>query len=182
MGLDMYLYKRTYVKKWEHQSDENSFDVTVKRGGKTYPKIQPERISYIEEQIMYWRKANQIHGWFVDNTSVLEEEVKYSVTKQDLENLLNTCEQVLEILNKSKKKVIQVENGWSSGERTFCDVDVFDCEDEIMDLLPPTQGFFYGSSDINTYYEDTINETVRFLEREIPLCDEYDEFEYYASW
>jgi hypothetical protein len=180
MGLDMYLYKKTYVKKWEHQSDENSFDVTVKRGGVTYPKIQPERISYITEQIMYWRKANQIHGWFTTNTDEVVEEVKYRVSLDDLNKLLDTCKQVLEILSKSKKKVIQVRSGWSGG--IYSDVEVFDCEDEVLGLLPPTQGFFYGSSDINTYYQETIEETIRFLEREILLCDEYDEFEYYASW
>ena len=179
MGLDMYLYKRTYVKKWEHQSDENSFDVTVKRGGKTYPKIQPERISYIEEQIMYWRKANQIHGWFTSNTDEVVEEVKYRVSLDDLKNLLDTCKQVLDVLNKSKMKTVQVRSGWSG---VYSDVDVFDCEDEIRELLPPTQGFFYGSYDINEYYKDSIEETLRFLEGELPKCDEYDEFEYYASW
>ena len=182
MGLDMYLYKRTYVKKWEHQSDENSFDVTVKRGGKTYSKIQPERISYIEEQIMYWRKANQIHGWFKFNGTELIEEVKYSVNLDDVNKLLDTCKQVLEILNKSKMKTVQVRSGWSGGEEIYSDVEVIDCEDDVLDLLPPTEGFFYGSSDINEYYKETVEETIQFLETEIPLCDEYDEFEYYASW
>jgi len=51
-----------------------------------------------------------------------------------------------------------------------------------MELLPPTQGFFYGSDEIDEYYKETIDETIRFLEKEIPLCTEDDEFEYYASW
>ena len=182
MGLDMYLYKKTYVQSWSHQKPKDQFEVVVKRGGKPYKGVQPNRISYVTESIMYWRKANQVHGWFTSNTQELTEEVSYRVTLDDLKNLLDTCKQVLDILDKSKKKVIQVENGWSSGERTFCDIDVFDCEDEIMDLLPPTQGFFYGSSDINEYYKETIDETIRFLENEIPLCTEDDEFEYYASW
>jgi hypothetical protein len=54
--------------------------------------------------------------------------------------------------------------------------------DEVMELLPPTQGFFYGSDEIDEYYKETIDETIRFLEKEIPLCTEDDEFEYYASW
>jgi hypothetical protein len=64
----------------------------------------------------------------------------------------------------------------------FTDIETYDCSDEIMELLPPTQGFFYGSDDIGEYYKETVEETVRFLENEIPLCTEDDEFEYYASW
>lgn len=178
----MYLYKKTYVKKWSHQPKETQFEVKVKRGGVTYPNIKPERVSYIQEQIMYWRKANQIHGWFTTNGTELIEEVSYRLTLDDLKNLLDTCKQVSDILDKSKNKTIQVENGWSGGEKTFCDIEVFDCEDEITELLPPTQGFFYGSGDIGEYYKETIDETIRFLENEIPLCTEDDEFEYYGSW
>ena len=34
MGLDMYLSKRTYVKRWDHQKPENQHEVIVNRGGK----------------------------------------------------------------------------------------------------------------------------------------------------
>jgi hypothetical protein len=182
MGLDMYLYKKTYVKQWSHQPKENQFLVTVKKGGVTFPNIKPERVSYITEQIMYWRKANQIHGWFTSNGQELIEEVSYRLTLDDLKNLLDTCKQVLDVLNKSKMKTVQVRSGWSGGEEMFVGVDVYDCEEEIMELLPPTQGFFYGSSDINEYYKEEVEETIQFLEKEIPLCTDDDEFEYYASW
>jgi hypothetical protein len=79
-------------------------------------------------------------------------------------------------------KTVQVRSGWSGGEEMFTDIETYDCSDEIMELLPPTQGFFYGSDDIGEYYKETVEETVRFLENEIPLCTEDDEFEYYASW
>ena len=182
MGLDMYLSKKTYVKQWDFKKPEEQFQVTVKLGGKKFDGVKPERISYVTEELMYWRKANQIHGWFVNNGSEILEEVSYRLTFEDLQNLLDTCKQVLDILNKSEKKVIQVRSGWSGGEEIYSDVEVFDCEDEVSDLLPPTQGFFYGSYDINEYYKDSVEETLRFLERELPNCQEDDEFEYYASW
>jgi hypothetical protein len=182
MGLDMYLYKKTYVKQWSHQKPENQFEVVVKKGGKVFKGIQPSRISYVQEQIMYWRKANQIHGWFTSNGTELMEEVSYRLTLDDLKNLLDTCKQVLDVLNKSKMKTVQVRSGWSGGEEIFTDIETYDCNDEIMDLLPPTQGFFYGSDDISEYYKETVEETIQFLETEIPLCTEDDEFEYYASW
>jgi hypothetical protein len=182
MGLDMYLSKKTYVKQWSHNKPEEQFGVNVKRGGKPFKKIDSSRISYVTEELMYWRKANQIHGWFTSNTAEVTEEVLYRVTLEDLKNLLDTCKQVLGIMDKSNKKMVQVVSGWSGGERTYSDVETFDCEDEIMELLPPTQGFFYGSSEIDEWYKQSIEETVEFLEKEIPKSDEYDEFEYYASW
>ena len=182
MGLDMYLSKKTYVKQWSHNKPEEQFEVSVKRGGEPFEKIEPTRVSYVTEELMYWRKANQIHGWFVHNTQEVVEEVKYYVTKEDLQNLLDVCKQVLDVIAKSKMKTVQVRSGWSGGEETYSDVETFDCEDEIRELLPPTEGFFYGSYEIDEWYKNNIEETAAFLEKELPKCDEYDEFEYYASW
>jgi hypothetical protein len=182
MGLDMYLSKKTYVKQWEHNKPEEQFEVNVKRGGKPFKKIEPSRVSYITEELMYWRKANQIHGWFVHNTQEVVEEVKYYVTKEDLQNLLDVCKQVLDVLSKSEIKTVQVRSGWSGGEETYSDVETYDCEDEIRELLPPTEGFFYGSYEIDEWYKQAIEETVEFLEKELPKSDEHDDFEYYASW
>lgn len=182
MGLDMYLSKKTYVKQWSHNKPEDQFEVTVKKGGKPYKGIQSERISYVTESLMYWRKANQIHGWFTSNTSEITPEVLYRVTLDDLKNLLETCKQVVDIISKSEKKVVQVRSGWSGGEEVYDDVETFDCEEQIQELLPPTQGFFYGSYEIDEWYLGSVIETIEFLEKEIPKCDEYDEFEYYASW
>ena len=67
MGLDMYLEKRTYVRNWDHSPDDRRHEITVKLGGKDHPAIKTERISYIIKHIAYWRKANQVHQWFVDN-------------------------------------------------------------------------------------------------------------------
>lgn len=182
MGLDMYLSKKTYVKQWEHNKPEEQFEVSVKLGGKPFKKIDSGRISYVTEELMYWRKANQIHGWFVHNTQEIVEEVKYYVTKEDLDNLLDVCKQVLDVMSKSKMKTVQIRSGWSGGEEIYSDVETYDCEDEIRELLPPTEGFFYGSYEIDEWYKNNIEETVEFLERELPKCDEHDDFEYYASW
>ena len=182
MGLDMYLSKKTYVKQWSHNKPEDQYEVSVKKGGVTYPNIRTERVSYVTEELMYWRKANQIHGWFVNNTEERQPEINYYVTKQDLENLLLTCKNVLTIINNSKKKTVQIRSGWSSEGDTFSDVETFDCVDEVCDLLPPTQGFFYGSGEIDEWYKMSIDETVEFLERELPNTLDDDEFDYYASW
>ena len=67
MGLDMYAARRVYVKQWDHQSPDERYAVQIACGGRPVPGIQAGRISVIEEEVMEWRKANHIHGWFVAN-------------------------------------------------------------------------------------------------------------------
>ncbi len=44
----------------------------------------------------YWRKANQIHKWFVDNVQRGEDDCgEYYVTNDKLKELLTTCRQAL---------------------------------------------------------------------------------------
>jgi hypothetical protein len=184
MGLDMYLSKKTYVKQWSHNKPEDQYEVSVKRGGVSYPNIKPERVSYITEEVMYWRKANQIHGWIVSNCEEREPEIKYDVTRGDLEKLLETCEKVLGILNQSETKTLQVVGGWKGGEQYHVDHEVYDNTDEILELLPPTQGFFFGSDNIDEWYKSTIEETITMLKEELSVSDESygSDYEYYASW
>ena len=62
MGLDMYLSKKTYVKNWDFQPDNEKHTIAVVLDGKYRPDIKPERITNITEEVMYWRKANAIHN------------------------------------------------------------------------------------------------------------------------
>jgi hypothetical protein len=185
MGLDMYLSKKTYVKQWSFKKPEDQFKVSVKKGGVTYSNIKPKRVSYITEELMYWRKANQIHGWFINNTEEIVAGIRYYVTKTDLEVLLETCKKVVEILNKTPKVTKQVVGGWKDGEEFMVDIEMYDNDvlvGFIKSILPPTDGFFFGSDVIDDYYKENIVDTIKFLEEELPNCEKSDEFEYYASW
>lgn len=135
MGLDMYLSKKTYVRNWDHQTPEERHEVIVKRGDKLVESIKPERVSYIEEQVGYWRKANHIHNWFVQNIQNGEDNCgEYYVGIDDLMNLLDVCKQVKE--NPSK------------GE----------------ELLPTTSGFFFGDTDYDEGYMNDIDTTIQIIE------------------
>jgi len=95
MGLDMYLSKKHYVKNWSYMKDERKHKITVKLGGKTRKDIKPKRIAYITEEVMYWRKANHIHKWFVDNCQGgIDECQEVYVSKEKLEELAALCEEV----------------------------------------------------------------------------------------
>ena len=63
MGLDMHLYKRMYVRNWEHSKEKK--EVTVKVDGKIIKGF--DNPSYVIQQVAYWRKFNALHGYIVDN-------------------------------------------------------------------------------------------------------------------
>jgi hypothetical protein len=134
MGLDMYLEKRTYVRQWEHQTPEEQYKVEVTKGGESV-KIDPKRVTYVIEEVGYWRKQNQIHQWFVENVQNGEDNcAEYCVSKGQLEDLLEICKKIL--------------NDNSLAE----------------ELLPTASGFFFGGTEYDEWYFDGIENTIEILE------------------
>lgn len=118
----MYLTKKTYVKNWNHKNDKHS--VSVKLNGKKRKDIQPERVSEIVEDVMYWRKANHIHGWFVENVQQGRDECQESyVELHDLIELRDLCKKVLETKNTD---LLPITSGFFFGSK---EVDDFYWED-----------------------------------------------------
>ena len=76
MGLDMYLYKKTFLYTGEWVREEERCEVIVTQGGKPHPTINPKKIKEIVEEVGYWRKANQIHNWFVKNVQKDQDDCK----------------------------------------------------------------------------------------------------------
>ena len=134
MGLDMYLEKRTDVRLWNFQKEEEQFEVVIKKGGVTYPKINPKNVTTIVEEVGYWRKANQIHRWFVENVQDNVDNCgEYFVPKVKLEELLELCLAVK--LN----------------------------HEQAEELLPSASGFFFGGEDYDERYFDDIEHTIEIL-------------------
>src|SRR5690349_14391374 len=97
MGLDMYLTRKVYVKNWNHTRPDKRHEVTVLKNGVPLSDIKPERITYVIEEVAYWRKANQIHQWFVTNIQGGEDDCgKYLVSIEKLRELVGLCKQVLD--------------------------------------------------------------------------------------
>ena len=92
----MFLEKRTYVKNWDWMKPEERHEVAVSRGG--HPTtIKPERVTFIIEEVAYWRKANAIHRWFVEHAQDGTDDCKeYGVSETHLRALLADCTAVLE--------------------------------------------------------------------------------------
>jgi hypothetical protein len=159
MGLDMYLNKKTYVKQWDHHSPEEKFVVTVKKGGKVHKPINSKRVSYIVEQVGYWRKFNSLHQWFVDNCQDGKDDCgEYYVDKTKLEELLVDLKRIKEV--------------YDSGDDTVTDL--------CRELLPTTSGFFFGSIDYDHWYFKSVNETIVTLEE--VMSEGEGDYYYQSSW
>ena len=133
MGLDMFLYKRAKVKESQTEPTE----------------------------IMYWRKANQIRQWFVDNTGydAAANCKEHPVTKERLTQLRDDCLKVIETHKKNKN------------HRTS------------RKLLPSSDGFFFGGTEYDRWYYDEVERTAREL-TEILRTVNFNTYEvfYYEWW
>lgn len=117
------------------------------------------------EQIVSWRKANQIHNWFVENVQNGKDNCGcYEVTKGQLEELLDTCIKV-----KAASKLVdgKIKNGYTfkDGKETPIMEEGKYIEDPTvaMKLLPAQSGFFFGSTDYDQYYMWDIDYTIEKL-------------------
>ena len=115
MGLDMYLSKKTYLKNWEHKEDKHRVVVTT--NDQTRLDIKPERITHVEEEIMYWRKMNAIHNWFVQNCQDGIDECQEShVTIEQLDELATICEKVIRDKN---PELLPTQEGFFFGSTNY---------------------------------------------------------------
>ena len=182
MGLDMYLFKKNYVQNWEHQTPEQRHTISVKLGDNVREDIKPDRIAYITEQVAYWRKFNALHNWIVDNCAEGRDECQeICISQNDMENLLNTLKDAKNVLDRASMKKITIKIGMNNDGDIFSDIDVYDCEDDIKDILPPTSGFFFGSTNIDEYYKNEVERTIQLIDN-LLIEDAEGDFYYQASW
>lgn len=111
-----------------------------------------------DEEDIYWRKANQIRKWFVENLEYEQDPKSDSlenvrVPKEKLEELLDT---VTTVLN----------NPYLADE-----------------LLPTEAGFFFGSCNYDSWYFNQLESTKRQLEEILSTTNFETEDVYYdESW
>jgi hypothetical protein len=154
MGLDSYLYAKKFVASasWESEEECNTVkDIANLMGGNDflYDDLQ---FAKVELQLAYWRKANQIHKFFVDKCGDgVDECQEIYIDRDDLKDLLGRCESILEDHSKAEE------------------------------LLPSQSGFFFGSTEYDQYYFEDLERTVPILKKILEKSPEDWEFEYKAS-
>ena len=169
MGLDMYLEIRKSEYRSKYSKDKGS------RIKLEYPKDITEFIPDLTDlrisrqtnyEVGYWRKANQIHNWFMQNCANRDEYDNpiddcrpVEITVDKLEELLDTCKKVL------------ADHSLAGS------------------LLPTTDGFFFGSTEYDDYYFGELEQTVeiiepvlKFAKHKLEIKDYAWEVYYQASW
>ena len=122
----------------------------------------------IMKQVGYWRKANEIHNWFVENVQDGEDDCDYhnECTREILEDLLHTCKTVLD-----------------SCATTYRDGQVVIDSSVAGELLPRCRGFFFGGDGYDEYYVSDIVDTIKILEDVLATTDFETQMVFYiSSW
>lgn len=144
MGLDMYLTKEIYIgADYEH----NKITGTVEIFSHTTPiLVNLNKIRSITELVGYWRKANQIHHWFVRNIQEGVDDCKlYGVSHKQLIELEELC---VKALSSNDASLLPPINGFFFGN-TEIDAFYWQGIQETIDILsdlPSDGNYYYRSS------------------------------------
>ena len=136
-------------------------------------------------EIAYWRKANEIHNYFVEYVQHgVDDCGTYDVSKKQLEDLLYKCKEVERIAVLEKSKVV---NGYTfeNGKEIpmYEDGEVIANAEEVAAILPTKGGFFFGSTDYDKYYMEDIKYTIDILEKILAETDfDTEAVCYRSSW
>ena len=147
MGLDMYLKVKIWTSKYTlPELNKKLLEATQIKSCGNIDSIE------VIQQIGYWRKANQIHKWFVDVVQNGKDECdEHTVTREELRELKTLCLRVL------------------------------DDHSLAVELLPTASGFFFGPTEYDEYYFDELEETCKIIEYALSLDEDY-ELVYCSSW
>ena len=160
MGLDMYLYVRKYVptRTWtdfENANPEFARLVEAVNAGQLTEEGSFTGAS-VDIPVMYWRKENHIHRWFVENCQggVDECQIAY-VPREKLVELRDLCQAI----------VHQPQAAPST--------------------LPTQSGFFFGGTEYDDWYMEGTRYTAARLSALLELIPEETlewSFYYQSSW
>ena len=157
MGLDMYLRASEYISRYDYTQgdgqDRNELYYQLVELTGVADQIDNEGFGglSVDFPMGYWRKVNSVHNWFVKNCGGSVDECQSMyVNRQHLEELRDLCKQIL-------------------------------ADHSLAEELLPTQGgFFFGSTEFDSYYFTDLEYTVKVIDR--CLKSKFDYFEYQASW
>lgn len=81
-----------------------------------------------------WRKRNHFHAWFADNASKFEDNAEFEVLIEELDEFVNTCKRIID------------DNTLSESQ------------------MPTRNGFFFGGTEYDEWYYDSLRDTIEQLD------------------
>jgi len=162
MGLDQYLTAKKYIAKWNYGEGYKDRWVTQEFQD-ALPMDAPDITQYsqfagisIEYPVGYWRKANAIHNFFVQEVGEDVDDCREMWIDRDiLVELRSRCSDVLKADN---------------------------TEEMAQEVgLETVSGFFFGDTEYGDWYKDDLRLTIDICDHVLKLPEDYSIY-YQASW
>jgi len=184
----MYLTRRIYIgANYEWNDITGEIDL-YKRGNKM--PIDLKRVKYIEQEGVYWRKANEVHKWFVDKVQEGNDDCdEYWVSTENLEELKDRCKKIVDTAIIDNEQITDKDLEDNKILKKILNSSNIDFDKSLAEATLPTQeGFFFGSYEYDQYYiydivftyielQKLLNEESEFKEKHIDIC-----YYYHSSW
>ena len=151
----MYLKAEKHATGYDF-SDDNDKEIYTKVvnaiGAEPFATTDSPSVN-VTVMIGYWRKANAIHGWFVRECQEGVDECQETyIPREKLKDLMELCKEVLADKNKADE------------------------------LLPVTEGFFFGGYEYDEWYFTYLKNTVDIINKVLKNVPEGWDFTYRSSW
>lgn len=167
MGLDMYLYTKKYMSKYNNEEKAAEIRALFPE----VPKVDNLESVEVKFEVGYWRKANHIHKWFVENVQEGEDDCgEYYVSREDLMKLKDACINTNKYLD-SCERIHDEQNQ---------EYYTFEVDEEKIELQTQS-GFFFGETEYDKWYYENNIDTIKIIDNCLLLSGEW-EFEYHSSW
>jgi hypothetical protein len=144
----MFLKGKRYVSDYDDQDKVINSEIM-----RHFPELsEAQTVQEVTVRVGYWRKANQIHKWFVDNIQEgVDDCGDYYVSRESLQALRALCQQVIDFGHLA------------------------------TDKLPPQSGFFFGRDTVDEYYFRDLEDTIKIIDGALALPSSWG-LEYSSSW
>ena len=203
MGLDMYLYAEKSISSYDYETVDGEmsrrgndmYDKVIESAGmSSLPASQYGSVK-VSKCVGYWRKANAIHGWFIrECANGVDECQDIYVSKENLIRLRDLCVNALSDRDKAtpsedRTTLINITDDISFSDeitsRILAERDktsVLTHADYESDPLAPVAGFFFGGTEKDEWYYETLERTIDVINSCLAYGDDELQFIYRASW
>jgi hypothetical protein len=161
MGLDQYLSAKKYVSKFDYSDPKNR--IITQDYMDMLPMDTPDITQYgefagitVTYPVGYWRKANAIHNFFVQNVGEEIDNCQEMWVNRDV--LVDLRARCVDVLNADNREEMAKEVG-----------------------LETVSGFFFGDTSYGDWYREDLLLTIEICNKVLALPEEYS-LHYQASW